>query len=223
MDFPPDASVIGQVECIAGAQKDCDAFLRTISSMRFLDLDAESLRRPSIPGQTTLGDKGENLASVLQAICKNPASKEALIAWTRELTPLDVTDLKFPEVSLDGKIQLQLVEQGGGEISAESASDGTLRFLAVAGAMLGTDPARLYFFEEIGERHPSQPGASAGQPSAGINPQGRDSGRRNDPLPGLAQLSGRRGAQGHLTRLPGGIGLQNPEFRRHPGPFPITT
>ena len=131
------------------AQKDCEAFLRTISSMRFLDLDPESLRRPSIPGATTLGDKGENLSSVLQAMCKKPSGKEALIAWTRELTPLDVTDLKFPEASLDGKIQLQLVEHGGREISAESASDGTLRFLAVAGAMLGTDPARFYFFEEM--------------------------------------------------------------------------
>ena len=38
---------------------------------------------------------------------------------------------------------------GGREISAESASDGTLRFLAVAGAMLGTEPARFYFFEEM--------------------------------------------------------------------------
>jgi predicted ATPase len=134
---------------VLAAQRDCQAFIHTISFMRFLDLDTKSLRLQSNPGQTTLGDKGENLASVLQAICKNPSGKEALIAWTRELTPLDVTDLKFPEVSLDGKIQLQLVEQGGREISAESASDGTLRFLAIAGAMLGTDPARFYFFEEM--------------------------------------------------------------------------
>jgi predicted ATPase len=117
--------------------------------MRFLDLDPQSLRRPSIPGQMTLGDKGENLSSVLQAICKNPSGKETLMEWTRELTPLDVADLKFPEVSLDGKIQLQLVEQSGREISAESASDGTLRFLAIAAAVLGTEPARFYFFEEL--------------------------------------------------------------------------
>jgi predicted ATPase len=134
---------------VLALQKDCQAFLRTISSMRFLELDPQSLRRPSIPGQTTLGDKGENLSSVLQAICKKPDGKEALVAWTRELTPLDVTDFRFPEVSLEGKIQLQLVEQGGREISAESASDGTLRFLGVAGALLGTDPARFYFFEEM--------------------------------------------------------------------------
>ncbi|MGH9763653.1 MAG: hypothetical protein ACREDR_25450 [Blastocatellia bacterium] len=74
--------------------------------MRFLDLDPNSLRLPSIPGQTVLGDKGENLSSVLQAICEDASSKESLIEWTRELTPLDVVDLNFPTVSLDGKIQL---------------------------------------------------------------------------------------------------------------------
>lgn len=129
--------------------KHCRAFLRTIRSVRFLDLDPNSLRRPSIPGQTELGDKGENLSSVLQAICADANGKESLIEWTKELTPLDVVDLKFPEVSLEGKIQLQLVEKGGREISAESASDGTLRFLAFAAAVLGTDPTRFYFFEEI--------------------------------------------------------------------------
>lgn len=85
--------------------KHCRAFLRTIRSVRFLDLDPNSLRRPSIPGQTVLGDKGENLSSVLQAICSDASAKESLIEWTKELTPLDVVDLKFPEVSLEGKIQ----------------------------------------------------------------------------------------------------------------------
>lgn len=130
-------------------QIECRAFLRTISSVRFLDLDPNSLRKPSIPGQTVLGDKGENLSSVLQAICGDAASREALIEWTRELTPLDVQDFQFPEVSLEGKVQLQIVEAGGRQISAESASDGTLRFLAFAAAVLGTEPARCYFFEEI--------------------------------------------------------------------------
>ena len=134
---------------IAPAQNECKAFLKTISSVRFLDLEPQALRRPAIPGQTILGDKGENLSSVLQAICADAKSKEALIEWTRELTPLDVSDMKFPEVSLEGKVQLQIVETGGREISAESASDGTLRFLAFAAALMGTEPARFYFFEEI--------------------------------------------------------------------------
>lgn len=136
-------------EVVEETQTDCRAFLRTISSVRFLDLDPNSLRKPSITGQTVLGDRGENLSSVLQAICTNATAKEALIEWTRELTPMDVEDLQFPEVSLEGKVQVQIVEAGGRQISAESASDGTLRFLAFAAAVLGTDPARCYFFEEM--------------------------------------------------------------------------
>lgn len=154
VDFRRDHPILTQIDGHRNAQlpavrKHCKAFLKTIASVRFLDLDPQALRRPSIPGQTILGDKGENLSSVLQAICAEATSKEALIEWTRELTPLDVVDMKFPEVSLEGKIQLQLVEAGGREISAESASDGTLRFLAFAAALLGTEPARFYFFEEI--------------------------------------------------------------------------
>jgi predicted ATPase len=86
---------------------------------------------------------------VLQDICKNANGKQALMEWLRELTPLDVNDFQFPEVSLEGKIQLQLIESENRKISAESASDGTLRFLACAAALLGTDPARCYFFEEL--------------------------------------------------------------------------
>src|ERR1700677_3201006 len=86
-------------EFVNEVQKECKAFLRSISSVRFLDLDPQALRRPAIPGQTVLGDKGENLSSVLQTICADSQSKDALIEWTRELTPLDVIDLEFPAVS----------------------------------------------------------------------------------------------------------------------------
>lgn len=130
-------------------QRACKAFLRTISSVRFLDPDPNLLRRPSSPGQTILGEKGENLSSVLQTMCADPRAKETLVEWAKELLPQDVVDLGFPTVSLEGKVQLQITEPGGRRISAESASDGTLRFLAFAAAMLGTAPARFYFLEEI--------------------------------------------------------------------------
>ncbi|MBK9990507.1 MAG: AAA family ATPase [Verrucomicrobia bacterium] len=155
LDFRRDQPILSQIcdhsetKKLPAAREYVTQFLQTIASIRFLDLEPPALRRPSIPGQTILGDKGENLSSVLQAICADKKRREALIEWTRELTPLDVIDFRFPDVSLEGKIQLQLVEAGGREISAESASDGTLRFLAFAAALLGTDPARCYFFEEM--------------------------------------------------------------------------
>lgn len=122
--------------------------LYELRQIRFLDFFAMSARKSSPPGQTTLGDHGENLPTVLQAICDDPARKETLMEWVRALTPMDVTDFRFRS-DLNGFVQLYLVESDGTEISAVSASDGTLRFLALLAALLGPNPAKLYFFEEI--------------------------------------------------------------------------
>lgn len=117
-----------------------------INSMRFFDLSPDALCRPSFSGQTILGDRGENLSSVLQTICEDPHMKKALIEWMRELTPMDASDLKFiPDQA--GRILLTLVEENGQETLAYSASEGTLRFLATIAAILGTE--RFYFFEEL--------------------------------------------------------------------------
>jgi predicted ATPase len=119
-----------------------------LSSMRFLDLSPDAMRMPSIPGQTILGDRGENLSSVLQAICEDPERKQTLLQWVRELTPMDAKDFEFPS-DFTGKILLTLVEENGQKISAYSASDGTLRFLGIIAALLGPEPARFYFIEEL--------------------------------------------------------------------------
>ncbi len=122
--------------------------IAALGSMRFLDLNPEAMRMPSLPGQIVLGDRGENLSSVLQAIYHNPQQRIALIEWIRELTPMDATDFEFiPDQT--GKILLSLVEENGRRTSAYSASDGTLRFLAMIAALLGPEPARFYFFEEL--------------------------------------------------------------------------
>lgn len=69
--------------------------------------------------------------------------------WIRELTPMDVTDFEFPTDPTTGLVQLALREANGTVISAYSASDGTLRFLAMLAALLGDHPYRMYFLEEI--------------------------------------------------------------------------
>jgi len=123
-------------------------FCETLESMRFLDLAPEAMKTPSIPGQVVLGDRGENLSSVLQAICENEDTKRAVAEWIRELTPLDVVDFEFvPDQT--GRILVTLVESNGQRTSAYSASDGTLRFLAMIAALLGPDAAQFYFLEEI--------------------------------------------------------------------------
>ncbi|MFM2042589.1 MAG: hypothetical protein RLY86_1165 [Pseudomonadota bacterium] len=119
-----------------------------LASLRFLDPFPAAIRRPSFPGQTVLGDQGENLSSVLMDIFAEPERKAALLSWLRELTPTDVEDLDFVPFP-NGAVQLALVEPGGRKVSAESASDGTLRFLAILGALLSPNPPKLIFFEEV--------------------------------------------------------------------------
>ena len=114
------------------------------------------MRRPSFPGQTILGESGENLATVLQTLCSKAESKHALTTWISELTPLEITDFEF-ESDATGRVILFLRDAEGGRISAFSASDGTLRFLAMAAALLSDSGRSLFFFEEIDTGlHPSR-------------------------------------------------------------------
>ena len=143
-------------ESTDSAGKEIRPVVDALANMRFLDLVPDRMRQPSIPGLTVLGDSGENLPTVLQALCADSTKKDTFAAWTRELTPMDVKDFDFRE-GPDGKVHLIIKETSGREISAHSASDGTLRFLAMLAALLGPDPARLYFFEEIDNGiHPSR-------------------------------------------------------------------
>ena len=119
-----------------------------LESMRFLEWAPERMREPAVPGAATLGDTGQNLPSVLEAICAESDRKEVLTAWLRELTPMDVRDLIFRR-DPSGRVHLQIVEKNRRIVSAYSASDGTLRFLGMLAVLLGMGPAGFYFFEEI--------------------------------------------------------------------------
>ena len=128
----------------------------TFRGIRFLDPVPNLMRQPSSLGQIVLGDKGENLPSVLHTICANKTRGAILTEWIRELTPMDIAGFGFPS-DPSGRIHLMMVEEGGREVSAYSASDGTLRFLAMLAALLGPVPASLYFIEEIDTGlHPSR-------------------------------------------------------------------
>jgi predicted ATPase len=126
----------------------CLAVAEAFASMRFLDLDPDAMRQPSQPGQIILGDRGENLSSVLQGICQDVQKRTTLLEWVRALTPMDATDFVF-RPDLLGRVLVYLRESSGFEVSAYSASDGTLRFLALIAALLSPDTGRVYFFEEF--------------------------------------------------------------------------
>jgi len=151
-DFPSHTPVLSQLPHRPSEPKhlrnSCSHVLDVLKSMRFLDLDPDAMREASPPGQVILGDRGENLSSVLQAICQEPERKRSLLAWVRSLTPLDAEDFEFRH-DLSGRVLVYLVEANGQRTSAVSASDGTLRFLALVAALLSPDSGRLFFFEEL--------------------------------------------------------------------------
>ena len=128
-----------------------------LADMRFLELSPEHMRNPSFPGQTVLGDSGENLPTVLKSIWEDRQLKQTFHDWLRELTPMDVVDFEFPTDATSGRIQLVIVERNERRISGYAASDGTLRFLAMLAALLRPNRPGLYFFEEIDNGiHPSR-------------------------------------------------------------------
>ena len=119
-----------------------------LSDMYFPELSPDRMREPSLPGAEMLGDFGENLPTVLEEICTDPKRKEILTSWVHELTPMDVQGFEFPR-DPSGRVHLILCETNGRKVSAYSASDGTLRFLAMLAVLLGENSKGLYFFEEI--------------------------------------------------------------------------
>jgi predicted ATPase len=151
--FQPNQPVLSQLaERNAPGNRKAHGLAKSVmeqfASMRFLDLAADAMRAPSAPGQDILGSRGENLSSVLQSICESPRWKRILLEWVNQLTPVDATDFEFV-TDQTGKVLVRLVEAGGQRTSAHSASEGTLRFLAILAALLGPNPARFYFFEDL--------------------------------------------------------------------------
>ena len=61
---------------------------------------------------------------------------------------MDVTGFEFPR-DPSGRVHLVICEKNGRKVSASSASDGTLRFLAMLAALFGGQDAGPFFFDEL--------------------------------------------------------------------------
>ena len=160
MDVNPNMPVLTQIlserQISPNERERVQSVVDVLASICFLEFSPYRMREPAFPDQTKLGDRGENLPAVLKEICADPKRKSILSEWICELTSMDVEDFEFP-ADPSGKVHLVIRERNGRGISAHSASDGTLRFLAMLAALLGTNSARLYFFEEIDNGlHPSR-------------------------------------------------------------------
>jgi len=122
--------------------------LQALRTIRFLDFTPVALRQPSISGEKTIRESGDNLSSVLRYLVEDQQKGSILTSWLKELTPMDVARIGFEDYP-DGKILAVLEESSGRKIPLSSASDGTLRFLGILASVLSPEPPSLLCFEEI--------------------------------------------------------------------------
>ena len=116
------------------------------------------MRRPSRPGITRLGDKGEHLSSCLFNLYQDTEKKSRLLSWLNEFIAVEAKEIEFLE-DFEGNIVGFLREKGGHRTSFAAVSDGTLRFLAIMVIFLYGDGGETYLIEEIENGiHPSRLG-----------------------------------------------------------------
>jgi hypothetical protein len=131
------------------------SFVEYLRAIRFAEFEPGVMRTASPPG-LSLGSHGENLPSVLRAIWQLQSARTTALEWLRQLVPMDVADFAFEEDPA-GRVYLFTTQQDGTRVSADSMSDGTLRFLGLLAALLQPQPPPLLFVEEIENGiHPSR-------------------------------------------------------------------
>ena len=139
-----------------------------LSSILFLDPAPAQMRDYAFPSDKRLQGNGRNLSAVLYNLWGPEDQKDnepwtsnrsAILDFIQSLPEQDITGLSFLQEPRGG-VMLQLTETFGDrkdERDASLLSDGTLRVLAIATAMLSAPEGSLVVIEEIDNGvHPSR-------------------------------------------------------------------
>lgn len=134
-------------------------YINYLDNILFLDPNPRQMRGYSHTGEKELRGDGANLSSVLFDLCHNKNMKEAVLDFIRTLPEQDIRDISFVETARN-EVMVQLTESFGGSSDkwdAPHLSDGTLRVLAVAAALLSAESESMVVIEEIDNGvHPSR-------------------------------------------------------------------
>jgi predicted ATPase len=133
-----------------------------LSSILFLDPQPSQMRGYSFVQETRLQGDGRTVSSVLYHICRRPGGKARLLGFIQSLPEQDIADVSFLETPRN-EVMIKLDETFGGKRVARDAavlSDGTLRVMAVAAALLSVVKGSTVVIEEIDNGvHPSRAGS----------------------------------------------------------------
>lgn len=151
------------------------ALERWLSNMLFLDPVPARMREYAFPSDKKLQGDGRNLSATLynlwgadrdkaiEAARENEepykTQRQAILSFIQSLPEQDIARLSFLEEPRGG-VMVQLTETFGGrsrDVDASLLSDGTLRVLSIAAAMLSAPEGSLVVIEEIDNGvHPSR-------------------------------------------------------------------
>lgn len=138
-----------------------------ISSILFLDPVPARMRDYSFPSEEILQGDGRNLSAVLYNLWEGlnteieteegnkfdvaKFNRDSILGFIQSLPEQDITDIAFLKEPRGG-VMVQLRESFGGhsrDMDASLLSDGTLRVLSIAAAMLSAPVGSLVVIEEI--------------------------------------------------------------------------
>jgi len=129
-----------------------------LANTLFLDPVPSQMRGDSFPEKQLRGDCA-NLSGVLYSLCQDEALKAQVVELIHSLPEQDISRIQFFK-DRRGRVALELVESFGGterNWSVELLSDGTLRVLAIAAALLSAPEGSSVVIEEVDNGvHPSR-------------------------------------------------------------------
>jgi predicted ATPase len=132
---------------------------QNLESILFLDPNPRRMRGYSYIQERRLHGDGAALSSVLYRLIHEEGQKEMILEFIRSLPEQDIRDISFLEAPRDD-VMVQLHETFGSKVIPREAallSDGTLRVLAIAAALLSVPEGSLVIIEEIDNGvHPSR-------------------------------------------------------------------
>lgn len=124
----------------------------------FFDFIPSTMRTDSI-SDASLRVDGSNLAGVLHRLSQDKDTKAKLLKLVQSLPEQDITDINFYE-DHRGRIEFSLIETFGNEPIEQTMdllSDGTLKVLGIAAALLSVPEGSTVVIEEIDNSiHPSR-------------------------------------------------------------------
>jgi len=130
-----------------------------LSRITFLDPSPRAMRDYSFKTDETLRETGANLSGVLFNLCQCPEGRKSILDFIRALPEQDITAIDFLETPR-GEVMVRLTETFGDtetQYDATLLSDGTLRVLSIAAAILSAPEHSLVVIEEIDNGvHPSR-------------------------------------------------------------------